>query len=807
MSDLEPTGDIPLDSIHHMGESPDGSSDFFIGEKPPEEAASQAFDFNENIAERLDDKDLNTLSAKLLELIDQDRASRAEWQSSINNAKKYLGTKIDDYVASPIYACGAFDSTMLAVLLKFWSIARAELFPMKGPAESEVLGSETDEVLQQANRSSTWTNYYLRFVDKPYYSDSERMLMYVLFYGSGFRKVYQDPILNRPMARFIEPEDFIVNNNTVSILESSRVTQQVYLNRKELLLLQLTGVYRKVDIPEQADNDTQAKDSKKNRDGVNTKTAENKSLFLIYETHADLEPFKDIDDGIQDTDKKNAIPLPYIVTICASSKEILAIRRNWKQDDPTFKRNECFVHYQYLPGWGLYGWGIAHTHGSNAIAATCTQRQLIDKGALENYPGGFISKGLKIENNNKLPTPGEWVQIETDGIATLRDSTMPMPYGPPSVVLKDLRQDLVTDMQNLGGIMSTAIAENRPDAPVGTTVALLEENGRLQSSILRSLHMSLTEELGLLAKLFGEYLGDSPYPFSVEGQESVILRTDFNDNVRVFSVSDPNLTTSTQRIVRAEALLKLASSAPQIHDLREAYERMYRAMNVEDIEKLLPPPPPQPEQTAPLDPVTEVMNAMTGKPIVAAMWQDHPAHVMVKMAKIQEMQMTDPQGTAQASAALSANIAEHNAMQYVLQMQMQMGIQLPPLEELKDPNIQNEIAIKAAEVAQQQMAEMQGQQQAQQPLDPNVVMMADIEQKKEATMLKDKTDQQKIELEAYKVQMNFESEKHKMDIQYKMADEKNQVTLAIAGMKKEDVIAEKEEALEDSQNTERSEDV
>lgn len=795
MSDLD-QHEIPIESIQHLKDLPDGSSEYFIGDQlEPPEQEQQPFDFNENIASKLEDKELDSLASKLLQDIQEDRQSRSEWENAVNIAYKYLGFKIEEFRSVPFMrACGAFDSTMASAVLRAWSVARAELFPMSGPVVCEVLGSTTEDKLLQAERVSKFLNYYLKHIDKPYYPDSDRLLLYLVFYGCAFRKVYQDPILNRPVARFIEPQNFIVDHKCVSLLESARITQELFLTKKDIMLRQMAGVYKKdVKLPRIEEDDSvisPINQTIKRIEGINNNSTENKNLFKVYEVHADLTPFKDIDENYQD-EKEDKLPLPYIVTILATSKKILAIHRNWVENDQTFKRKEYFVHYQYLPGFGIYSLGLAQLCGSNAITLTSVQRQLIDAGTLKNFPGGLIAKGLRLEENDKAVGPATFLQVDTGGAMSIRDAVMPMPYAEPSVVLKELSKDLKMDVQTLTGMAETQLSENRPDAPVGTTLALLENASRVQSSIMRTMHVALSEELSLLFKLFSEYLGDSPYPFSISGQESAVLRTDFNESIQVLPVSDPNLTTTTQRIIRAEALLKLAQSAPQIHDIREAYERMYKAMNVEDIEKLLPPPP-QPQQTPPLDPVTEVANAMNGKPIVAAMWQDHQAHVMVKMPKIQELSQQNPQ----AAAALSANVTEHNAMQYILEMQMQMGIQLPPLEQIQDPNVQNEIAIKAAEVTHQLMAQMNQQMQQQQPIDPNMVMMADIEQKKEATLLKHKTDQQRIELDAFNAQLNFESEKNKMEIQKQMAHEKNIVTLEIAGLKKEEVLDKEHEIQE-----------
>lgn len=724
-------------------------------------------EFNENLAETLNESILNNICAGLLDDIEQDVESRREWELSYTKGIKYLGFKLEDFKDVPFMtACRAFDTTLSTALLRFYSTARAELFPQKGPVSSEIVGVKTQQLEDQAERVSDWMNYYLTKVDRDYYPDSERLLMWVGVVGCVFRKVYQCPTLNRPVARMIDPQDFIVNNDCVSILSSTRLTHKEYLSKKEIILRQNSGFYRDIELPN-INDDTEGDESETrkvidNMEGINTNDYRNKSLVKIYEVHVDLN----IEGSNPNQDKLDSdnIPKPYIVTICAPSRRILAIRRNWHEEDPDFNRIEYFTQYNYLPGLGLYGMGLVQLLGSNSVVLTSILRQLIDAGTLKNFPGGLKQKGLRVENNDKAIGPGEFLDIETGG-QPIQSVIMTMPYNEPSSVLKELRNELIQQTQHLGSTAETQIAENQTNAPVGTTLALLESSTRIQSSIFRSLHKSLSSELTLIYNLFGRYLPDTPYPFMVPGRQISIMRQDFNEKIRIIPVSDPSLNTSTQKILRAEALLRIVNSAPQIHNVKNAYHRMYEAMNVENIDELLPPD----LEAIPLDPIVENMNSLQGKPLKAAIWQDHVAH------------MTVHEPLAAESPAMQAHIQEHRAMQYLLDMQQGMGMQMPPLDALQNPQIQNQIAMQAAEFVKSQQA--QAQENQPQPLDPNMVLMADIQQKEKAAELKSEESKLRASTEGFKAQLKFEAEKNKNETQRQIAEEKNETDLTLQSLK------------------------
>jgi len=563
------------------------------------------------------------------------------------------------------------------------------------------------------------------------------------------------------------------------------MTQVHTLDRKEVILREMTGEFLVSKLSAVANDDMDDQPSIINMqinkmEGVSLDATENKSLFKFYECHVDLTDddldgienlatynsvYEDNMNGMDDADS-NELPKPYIVTICVDTKKIVSIKRNWKEGDCKYKRLKYFINYKYLSGFGIYGLGIAHIMGSNAIVLTSQTRQMIDSATLSAFPGGMKVSGMRLEDNDKAIGPGEFRTVETGGLP-IQQCIMTMPYKDPSPVMMQLRDDLRNQTSALGATTDTAIPEMGTNAPVGTTLALLEESGRIESSILRGIHFSLNQELKLLFTLFSESMPDEPYPFLVPGKNVHIMREDFSDNIHIVPVSDPNVMTSTHRLIRAEALYKTAMQMPQFYDMREVNRIYLHAMNITDIDKILI----KQEDAIPLDPITENMNALTGKPLKVGEWQDHPAHIQVHNYALQ--QNPENQG-------LAAHIAEHNGHSGRLEMQMMMGIQLPPLEQLaNNPELQNTIAIMAAQAVQQ----AQEQQQQQQPLDPNAVMMAEIEQRDRSDNLKYKSSELDAETKAFVAQLKFESDKEKNKTSKEIAIEKSDTDLTLAEMK------------------------
>lgn len=655
----------------------DGTSVYEI-DSDEEDENPELSDFYENLADKMDETLLNKIAAELLDDVDQDKESRREWEQGVENGLKYAGIKTEEIPKLPFpSSCGAFDTTLTASLLRAYSTIKAELFPANGPCNMKTVGESTDQDDDQCERIKDWMNFFLTEKDKEYDADTSRLLLYTTAIGTTFRKVYQDPITKDPIARFIDPQDFIVNNNCVSILSSNRLTHVLHLSRKEIALRQASGFYREIELPnddDDSDQKTGIKQVVQNLEGISTDQEEKKSaLMTVYEIHCELD-IQDFDDLLSEEDNIS-FPVPYIVSICVSSRKVLSIYRNWKEDDNQYKRINYFVQYNYFPGFGLYGIGLFQLLGSNAICLTSLQRMLIDKGTLSNFPGGLRVKGLRLENNDKAIGPSEFLEVETGGLP-IRDAIMPMPYSEPSAVLNQLREALIQRTEALGSITESQLSEGNPNVPVGTTMMRLEVANRIQGIALVSIRNSLTNELQLLYKLFGETLPDQPYPFRVPGKNHVLMKEDFSDRFRIIPISDPVLTTAMQRNLQNQFVLQLAQSAPELYNMENVHRKVLEGLHVQDIDSLF---------------------------------------------------------------------------------------------------------VSKEEKAIAQF--MQEQQMEKQTINPQQVMMMDIQQRQEAAALKHEESQLKAETEAFKAQLSFESEKNKQETEREIAEEKNETELELQHLK------------------------
>lgn len=808
----------------------------YVGEEEPDfaeifaesgtDTPGEAPNFYDNFAD-LNDAKLNALAISLLEEIANDLDSRSEWEHTVNLVLKYLGWKVEEFNSAAFPdASAAYDSTLSCALIHAYAVARAELLPPDGPADTRIVGTSTPELEDCAERIKLFGNQYVTLRDRGYITDTERLLMYTIFFGCAFRKVYQDPILNEPRCRMISPFDFIANHNCVDLLSSSRITQVKYLTRKEVLLRQRNGEFIEFDLPVEAgggseDIESITKKALQVVDGVNTSDGTNKTLFKFYEIHAelapiDIEPDFNNDNNVQDDSEiaLTEIPRPYVITICEDIKKIVSIRRNWHEHDDMFEALQYFVKYSYLPGFGLYSTGLAHLLGANSITLTNMLRQTVDAGFFKNFPAGLRVDGMRTSKTEKRLAPGEWRSVTTPGNLAIQQCFMPMPYSEPSAVIAGLRESLRTETANIAVTAETEIPDMGANAPVGTTLALLEVTKRLQSTVLRSLHTSLSEELRLLYKLFGEYLPEEPYPFNVPGRELAIMKQDFSDQIQLVPVSNPNLMTGAHRLLYNDAILKLAFQAPELHDMHEVFAHVYRSMNVPDIDKiLLPLPVPKS-----FDPVTENMYLISGKKIMVGVGQNHKAHEIAHKPFLDNPIVAN---NAQLYAELATHIQFHKGMAAFQQLRVQkaqnnmhmlmlerismgwapevaeatlneemaqfMSIPPPDLtpEEQEQimqlPEIQNLIALMdAQEIEAQLQAE---QEAAAQQLSPNDVMLAQIEQSREAAHLKADDGRLKAETEAFKAQLQHEAVMNKTEAEREIAAEKHEVDLAIAESK------------------------
>lgn len=752
------------DTITPIEELEDGSTIYEVGEPELEQNSDNSF--YANLAEDLTESSRHKLSTYLLETIDEDIEARKDWLTSVQKVKEYLGFSLEDLQGAQFtQATRTFDTTLSTALIRFYATTRAELLPQSGPAGFKIQGEQNEALEKQGELICNWLNYFLTIKDNSYYSDFERFLLYLGLYGSGFKKVYYDKINNQPSSRFIMPEDFVIDGDCTSILESERITHILHLSKREVLLKQQSGIYRECELPYLKginSNDQEDDEEEKKKDGIDLGVYTKQSLFPIYEVHTYLNLEDFINDGADENNEE--VPLPYVVTIDKISKEILAIRRNWEERDEDKKRTNYFVQYNYLPGFGVYGIGLAHLLGSNAITLTSLLRQLVDAGSFKNLPGGLRVKGFKQQNNDLMVGPGEFVEVDTGGVP-LQEAFMPLPYSEPSQTLRELRLEIVNQCKELGSTSELGMLDSKEDIPTGTMLAALENNNRIQSAVLRSIHHSLSYELQLIEKLFKDTLTYQEFSFN-EGNTS-ISGEDFIEEVKIIPIADPSTNSRIQKIIKAQEVLRTAEQSPDLHNMREVLRINYEAqgLSAEEIDKILPSE--ESEEILPLDPITENINILSGKGVSAAMWQNHAAHKMVHGMFAQQH--------PELQAEIMAHITEHEAYEYLIQMQQTIGSELPPLEEIQNPEIQNAIALAAAKGLEETG---QVSQEENAPIDPNQLILADIQQKEEEVKAKERMSDKKLEFDTFKTQLDFEKEKAKIESNEDIAKLKAETELA-----------------------------
>jgi hypothetical protein len=738
MEDADPLDTAAVEIV----ENDDGSIDvdFAPVEEEVEDVAHDA-----NLAEHMDDSALDALATEIIDGVDADVKSSEEHTKQFLEGLKLLGFKYEERTQPFKGACGVYDPLMAEAVIRFQATARAELLPASGPVKTAIAGTPTEELEAQAERVKSWMNLYYTELAPEWYEDMDQMLFWLGVAGSTFKKVYQDPVLNRPVAPFILPTHFVVSYTTTSLATAPRATHIAEPTRREMRLLQLNGFYRDVDLqePDESAERSPAVDQVDSLKGQTAVLADGDDRYKTYECHVDLdlEGFEHVGDD----DEPTGLPLPYIVTVEVSSRQVLSIRRNWKVEDPQFKRRQWFVHYRFMPGPGFYGVGYAHILGQHAKTATSVTRQLIDSGTLNNFPGGLRVKGMRIETPDLAIGPTEFREVDTGGLP-IRDAIMSMPYKEPSPVLRELRNDLVEAARKLGSTTEITAGEGRQDAPVGTTVALMEAAMRVQSAVIKRIYVAMREEFRLTAALFGQYLPDEAYPFAMPGGEGAIMRADFSDMIDVLPVADPNVASSAQRLMKAETLIRLADAAPEIHNKREAYKSLYAELGLDPVQisRLLP----EPGRAQPLDPVSENQMILMGQPVATADWQDHQSHIQVHQALVANNPQPNP--------AAMAHVAEHMAQAFRQEVQGTLGMTLPPLGTPMPPEIQNQIAGLAAQavvIMQQQAA------QAAQGGAPDTTALLMEQLKVEAAKVEQKMQDSRLRAEttAFVAKLNFNS--------------------------------------------------
>jgi hypothetical protein len=684
--------------------------------------------FDANLALYMDDMDMNTLGETLLSGVEEDKQSRGDWEATMSEGIKLMGLKIEDRQTPFKGACGVYDPLMAEAVVRWQAVAAGELMPAAGPVKTQVIGVANEQLEAQASRVQQFMNLYLTELAPEFYEEFDQMLFWLPLVGSTFKKTYQDRLLGRPVSRFVLPDNFIASYGTTDLATSPRFCHITPMTRRNFRLAQLAGVYRDIDLGDPQADDSSQTPIQAEVDGVQgvEPGAEGTEEYRIYEVYADL--------NLVGYENEDGIPLPYVVTIEEGTRKVLSVYRNYDEGDPTFQRKNPFTHYKFMPGVGFYGLGYAHLLGNSAKTATSIRRQLIDAGTLNNFPGGLRVKGMRLEDNNIGIGPTEFREIDTGGLP-IQNAIMTMPYKEPSQVSLALLKETYEAARNLANTTEIAVGEGRQDAPVGTTVALMEAATRLQSATLKRCHRAFSRELKLIADLFGKYLPDEPYPFPVRGGMAAIMREDFANNIDVIPVSDPNISSSAQRMMRAEALLRFATQQPDQHNLREAYRQMYVEMGVapEKIELILAPERQKPR---PLDPLTENQNAIVGMPLVAGAYQDHDAHIAAHAP------------IAQDNPILQAHINEHLALKMRQQVEQIIGQPLPPPGMPMPPELENQLAVMVAQ-AMQQLAPMYKPQ-------PEVDQMAQVEMQK--LQLREADSQRDAQVEMAKAQMEAQTD-------------------------------------------------
>jgi hypothetical protein len=593
-------------------------------------------------------------------------------------------------------------------VIRFQSETIMETFPAKGPVRTQIIGKETKDKKEAAQRVEEDMNYQLTEKMPEYRAEHEKMLWNLPGAGSAFKKVYYDPGLGRQTAIFIPAEDVIIPYGTSEIESCHRVTHRMRKTKNDLIKLMHAGFYREVELGEPEKFKTEIQEKKDKETGF---TATYDDRFELYEIHADLDlpGFEDMDDG-----KPTGIALPYVVTMIRGTNEILSIRRNWKEDDELCQKRQHFVHYQYIPGYGAYGFGLFHLVGGFAKSATSILRQLVDAGTLSNLPGGLKSRGLRIKGDDTPIAPGEFRDVDV-GSGSIRDNILPLPYKEPSMVLSGLLDKIIDEGRRFASTADLQISDMSSQAPVGTALAILERTLKVMSAVQARVHYALKQELQLLAEIIRDYSEDD-YNYEPETGTSRAKNADYN-LVDVLPVSDPNAATLSQRVVQYQAVIQLASSAPQIYNLPQLHRQMLDVLGIKHADKLVP----LEEDQKPTDPVTENMNVLKGKPLKAFLYQDHEAHIKVHQAAaqdplIQQMLGQNPQART-IQAALMAHIADHLGYAYRQKIEKAMGAPLPNPEHEIPEDMEVQISQLVAQASQQVLAESQAtvaQQQAQQ---------------------------------------------------------------------------------------------
>lgn len=730
-----------------------------------EKEEETAEDFDVNLAEYLDEGYMESLANTLIGEYNDDLNSRKDWETTIQEGMDLLGLRLEERAEPWEGACGITHPMVSEAVVRYQAEMIMETVPAQGPVKTQVVGKETKEKIDAAERVSNDMNYRLMNQMVEWRSEQERLYWSQCLMGSAFKKVYYDPSLGRQISAFVTADDLIVNYGATSLETSERVTHRMRKSKNDIRKLQVAGFYRDIDLgdpPRDVNNLQKKRNELEGIDAIN----DTRYRLLEIHTYLDLEGYEDEKDG-----EPTGIALPYVVTINESNREILAIRRNWKEDDELHQARMHFVHYPYITGFGFYGFGLLHLIGGHARGATSLLRQLVDAGTLSNLPGGLKARGLRIIGDDTPIAPGEFRDVDVPG-GSIRDNILPLPYKEPSQTLSMLLNTIVEEGRRFASISDMKVSDMSSQAPVGTTLAILERTLKVMSAVQARVHYSLKQEFKLLAQIIRDYTPEE-YSYEVEGEPRYIKQSDY-DQTDIIPVSDPNAATMSQRIVQYQAALQLASTAPQIYDLPNLHKQMLNTLGIKNVDKLVPTA----DDMKPKDPVSENMAIIVMKPVKAFAYQDHEAHLQTHMAFIQDPKLQQVAGQApmfqQVMAAAQAHIAEHLGFIYRQQIEEQIGAPLPdpdePLPEDIEYQMSGVIAQAAQKLLQKDSAEVQQQQNQQAMQDPVIMQaMKELQIKETEVQAKMQRDQAELALKAEDMRLRDERERERIASQERIA--------------------------------------
>lgn len=753
-----------------------------FGKEEPSDA-----DFDANLAEYMDEGKMTAMVSELADDIDNDKNSRKDWEKTYTEGLKLLGLQYEDRTEPWSGACGVFHPMITEAVVRFQAECITETFPSAGPVRTKIVGKETPDKLAAARRVETDMNYQLTEKMVEFRPEHERMLWSLPATGSAFKKVYFDPSLGRQISVFVPAEDILLPYGTSDIQSCYRITHVMRKTKNEIIKLQQLGFYRECELGDPSKQKDDIQTAKDNETGFSDM---NDERFVICESHVDLDlpGYEDVDDNNDAT----GIARPYVVTFIKGTNEVLSIRRNWREEDENKLKRQHFVHYQYIPGFGAYGFGLFHLIGGFAKSATSLIRQLIDSGSLSNLPGGLKSRGLRIKGDDTPIAPGEFRDVDVAS-GVLRDNILPLPYKEPSATLYNLLGTIVEEGRRFAATADMKVSDMSAQAPVGTTLALLERQLKVMTAVQARVHFALKQELRLLADIIRDDSAEN-YEYEPEKGAASARRSDF-DTVDIIPVSDPNAATMSHRVVQYQAVIQMAQMAPAIYDLPQLHRNMLEVLGIKNAEKLVP----LPDDQKPVDPVSENMAALKGKPLKAFLHQNHEAHIQVHMTAMQDPMIAkligqNPQAP-QIMAAMSAHIAEHTGYAYRMKIEQQLGMPLPPEGEKLPPEIEVALSGMMAQAAsqllqqnQQQAAQQQAQQQQQDPViqmqqkeleirEKEVAIkekkvMADAASKADELELREKEFEGRMELEGLKLAVTGKTEAAKFQAANELAGAK-----------------------------------